>query len=68
MARTVDKTKKSNIKCEHCEFWRYLNLRPDPYAHEGFSCSNPDSPHYRTERDYYCRCKCFAWKERYNKE
>lgn len=49
--RMVDKTKKSNIKCEHCENWTgYIN----------------NEAHCRLdgkERDYYQRCKRFQWKD-----
>ncbi len=50
----VDITKKSNRKCEHCQWW----------DREHASCRNPESPKYkeRLVRYYNC-CKCFEWKD-----
>lgn len=48
--RVVDKTKKSNVKCEHCENWTgYI----DNEAH----CKLDNQ-----EKAYYQRCKQFQWK------
>ena len=47
----IDKTKKSNIKCEHCEF-----------AIDG-TCLNSLSPKYNSPINYWNRCKGFKWKE-----
>lgn len=49
--RTVDKTKKNNIKCEHCVFFC-----------EGL-CSKQG-----IQKNYWNRCKEFAWHPRYNEE
>lgn len=48
MTRTVDKTKKSNIKCEHCDNWRCANYQS--------YCSLTASP-----TNYWNRCKHFEW-------
>ena len=53
--RKVDKTKKSNIKCEHCESWNF-----DDKKNEGW-CSTHQKP-----KNYWNRCKDFIWHNRYN--
>ena len=55
--RPVDKTKKSNIKCEHCAFWMYET------SFKGTGCTCLDSPKYKQSTHYWNRCKCFEWKE-----
>lgn len=50
--RRVDITKKSNIKCEHCEHWSSYKI----------GCNNPKSEKYNTSTAYYNRCKSFQWK------
>jgi len=50
MARKLDKSKKSNIKCEHCKYWNS--------AH---NCEL--SGVYKW---YYQRCKNFAWGKKYD--
>jgi hypothetical protein len=47
--RPVDTTKKSNIKCEHCKYWKLDSI-----------CDLSD-----TTKRYYNRCKYFEWKEEY---
>ena len=48
MKRPIDKTKKSNIKCEHCANWNCCN---------GISyCSLTAN-----ETNYWNRCKHFEW-------
>lgn len=54
----IDKTKKSNIKCEHCKFFINYN-----------ECVNTDSPKYgKGGVNYWNRCKQFMWEERKNNE
>jgi DTW domain-containing protein YfiP len=50
--KPLDKTKKSNIKCEHCRFWR-----------NHCYCKNTTSKHYEAQRNYWNRCKQFEWKD-----
>lgn len=47
--RKVDKTKKSNIKCEHC-------LYADKDNKLGYWCVLQEKP-----KNYYNRCKLFKW-------
>lgn len=54
--RLVDRSKKSNIKCEHC-IW-YMQ----PNSHEDKTCLCAKSPKYRTAINYWNRCKCFEWR------
>ena len=59
--RPIDKTKKSNIKCEHCKFWcewSYYGENKDYY------CKNPCSPQHNNQRNYWNRCKQFEWKDK----
>ena len=49
--RPLDKTKKSNIKCEHC-------LYADIDKRRGYWCSL-----HEEKKNYWNRCKCFKWKE-----
>lgn len=48
--RKVDKTKKSNIKCEHCEAWD---------KDSGWCCIQGK------EKNYWNRCKDFIWNHKY---
>lgn len=58
--RPVDKTKKSNIKCEHCKYWETIDDSP----HYKFKqCGNNESPKYQQETEYWKRCKQFEWRE-----
>ena len=51
--RTVDTTKKSNIKCEHCRYW------PKGFMRNGLCrCSKKEKYTY-----YYQRCKDFDWTD-----
>ena len=52
--RSIDKTKKSNIKCEHCK-WCF---KSDTYC----SCLNENSPKYEHNINYWNRCKSFEWR------
>lgn len=51
--RPVDKTKKSNIKCEHCKHW------DEPMS---------DCKLTNKFKWYYNRCKQFEWGEKYKGE
>ena len=59
--RTIDKTKKSNIKCEHCKF--YIG-HPDTCIAVNYNqCTNQDSPKYGMGKvNYWNRCKNFKWR------
>ena len=58
--RTVDKTKKSNIKCEHCRF--FVTDPKSCYGCNRDKCTNPNSPKYGVGTvHYWNRCKCFEW-------
>lgn len=48
--RKVDKSKKSNIKCEHCEAF-------DNDKEDGGWCCVLEKP-----KNYWNRCKNFIWK------
>lgn len=63
--RVVDKTKKSNIKCEHCKHWCKVG-NGNKYVDR--QCTNEDSPKNGTKTWYYNRCKCFDWAESENKD
>lgn len=65
--RPLDKTKKTNIKCEHCKYFVETNQRT-PYAHLPImACDNRDSKWYGERRMYWNRCKFFEWHERYDR-
>ena len=50
--RTVDKSKKSNVICEHCKHFK---------ARLGISyCDITED-----EKNYWNRCKQFEWDEKY---
>ena len=53
--KPIDRSKKSNIKCEHCRHWNYET------GFRGKGCINPDSPKYNQPTNYWNRCKCFEW-------
>ena len=60
--RTIDKTKKSNIKCEHCKF--FIEDTNSSYGFKKDKCTNPDSPKCGTGTvNYWNRCKCFDWTD-----
>lgn len=61
--RQVDKTKKSNIKCEHCEYYTsWRENRPADAMYSG-DCCNPDSPNMAGCVNYWNRCKAFEWRK-----
>lgn len=47
--RTVDKSKKANVKCEHCDY----------YDSENSFCNLLREP-----KNYYNRCMKFKWSKR----
>lgn len=49
--RPVDRTKKSNIKCEHCRY-------SDVNKQRDYWCSL-----HATPKNYWNRCKDFKWAE-----
>ena len=52
--RLIDKSKKSNIKCEHCEHL----VEPHGNAYEDCKCALSGRL-----RHYWNRCKQFAWRK-----
>lgn len=57
--RTVDTSKKSNIKCEHCEYWNERNQNDA-------ICTNDKSQKCGTNTNYYNRCRAFSWSHSLN--
>lgn len=56
--RPIDRSKKSNIKCDHCKYWTgYETIYSNAY------CLNENSPRNQDVANYWNRCKCFEWKE-----
>ena len=49
--RSIDKSKKSNIKCEHCDYWH------------AFSWEIGVCVLTKKEKYYYQRCKNFDWRK-----
>lgn len=49
--RQVDKTKKANIKCEHCKYGK-------TDAERNYFCTLK-----KEKKNYWNRCKDFEWKE-----
>lgn len=73
--RPIDKTKKANIKCEHCEYWsssidddkatsseKMLEYCPKSNL-VTTKCLNEKSPRYALPVHYWNRCKCFEWRK-----
>lgn len=52
--RPIDKTKKSNIKCEHCAYC-------DKDKEKGYWC-----PIFKAPKNYWNRCKFFQWDTKQN--
>lgn len=63
--RPIDRTKKSNIKCEHCKYW---NHKVDNGNYINTKCSCENSKKYGTQTKYWNRCKEFGWAESEDKE
>ena len=64
--RPLDKSKKSNIKCEHCDFWHPCEETIEKFGYTDNVCNNNSSKFFGMPREYYNRCKCFEWHERYD--
>ena len=47
--RKIDRTKKSNIKCEHCKFYKH------------YVCQH--NPKVNVSIEYWRRKPCFVWPE-----
>lgn len=60
--RKLDKTKKSNIKCEHCIAFNELL---DHVANNDKECGGWCSIHQKP-KNYWNRCKDFIWHPKYN--
>ena len=56
----VDRTKKTNIKCENCRYW-YVKNRQHAIGQLSERCTNKYSEHYMEATNYWNRCKCFDW-------
>lgn len=54
--KPIDKTKKSNIKCEHCKYWVDTKT----------FCRNPNSNNFNMRKNYWNRCMQFDWVEKEN--
>lgn len=52
--KQLDKNKKTNIKCEHCEYFGLLN--------EGTAQTCRKT---QEKKNYWNRCKEFEWSKRY---
>ena len=66
--RPLDKTKKTNIKCEHCQHWNETGYYT-PYGHYPIKgCFCKKSKWNGRERNYWNRCKCFEWHKKYDKQ
>lgn len=59
--RVIDLSKRSNIKCEHCAHFMAVQICGGLFGPPKWRCMNPLSPHKGEERNYYNRCKEFAW-------
>ena len=55
--KPLDKSKKANIKCEHCKWWYNRKSNGD----NEYFCHNPVSARYKMETNYWNRCKSFEW-------
>lgn len=62
--KEIDKTKKSNIKCEHCKYWQDKDVGDGWRPHYLKCCCCADSIKFDKPTNYYNRCKCFDWKEK----
>lgn len=59
--RKLDKTKKSNIKCEHCKhIAERENVKP---WEKNYLCNLTGK-----QVNYWNRCKNFEWHERYKED
>lgn len=60
--KTVDITKKSNIKCEHCRHRKPEQDKRTAWNNVVMVCKNPRSPKCNKPCNYWNRCKAFEWK------
>lgn len=61
MKRPVDKTKKSNIKCEHCKYYnceKLVSVFVLNHIESKYVCDLTEKP-----KDYWNRCKNFEWSD-----
>ena len=66
MSKSIDKSKKSNIKCEHCEYYTsWQKSRPVEDMYSG-DCCNPNSSNMACAVNYWNRCKVFEWRKDLN--
>lgn len=63
--KPIDKSKKSNIKCEHCKYWCEWSYYGEFKEHY---CMNLGSEHQGMKRNYWNRCKSFEWEKSEDKE
>ena len=63
--RPVDKSKKSNIKCEHCKHWNRENLTSTAISSGSvkYYFQLPTCEVTKKPKHYYNRCKAFEWKD-----
>ena len=54
----VDINNSKNIYCDHCQFW----VREKGNHIRQYACSCNKSKHFLMHRNYWNRCKCFAWR------
>lgn len=55
--RKLDKSKKSNIKCEHCKYM----IEAGFYGEKPYLCDLNSKP-----INYWNRCKDFEWHSKYD--
>ena len=63
MNKPLDKTKSSNIKCEHCKYFDKEHTQPVfvlNHIEDWRICSLTGKP-----KNYWNRCKWFDWADRY---
>lgn len=56
MARPINRSKKSNIKCEHCENW--ILPQGIPHSAWDYICRLSGEP-----KNYWSKCKKFEWRK-----
>lgn len=63
--KPVDTSKKSNIKCEHCEYWNGKWDAQSFVNYSGDTCRCAESVKYGKTTNYWNRCKSFQWANKY---
>ncbi len=67
--RPLDKTKKSNIKCEHCKHYGNTENRKMVYNKGYFIWEElPTCDLSGDAKHYWNRCKRFEWADKYCEE